>query len=543
VPFTARVRFWTRVGVGGAGAAYIGLATLLALAVPLFVPADETAHVDYAYQVGHGHLPLAGSPLHAEFPTLGQRSGTQYVAYHPPLYYALIAPLVRFGSGSTHPRLWLLGARAVGILLTVITIVLVAVLARRVFAHWDSARRSQLAVLAAGLVGAVPSMVVATAAIQNDALELVLVVAAGVCLAGIVRNGLSSRRVVALGLICGLGMLSRVTFVQVLLTAIATVGLLLVLRRGAEADPPLRQHIGRAAAYLSPVVLGPLLLAGWFYVMNHSRYGTFTGSNIAYDLVSKRSLLPRMRSPLRFALDPQSWWAQLLQLGGEHPAHVATPGTVPRIIASLITVCLVLGVVAVALRWRSVRPDRDSWILLGGLLLVLLLSFAEIASHVSHKGSENNRYLIDALPFWGIAVGVALLAIGPRRFPIAAFAVLIAEVFASVNITLTLARRQHALLDAHHALGALATSMGHVGIPMPRAVLGVVLGVILAGVLAQCVALIALGRDSPAVRAPQDASHRAAAAESVEDSPATRDITASRLLNDSPRPDEGADTG
>jgi uncharacterized membrane protein len=520
---------------------YLGLATLWALAVPLFLPADETAHVDYASQLSHGRLPLAGSPLHAEFPTLGQRSGTQYVAYHPPLYYALIAPLVRFGSGSTHPRLWLLGARAVGILLTVVTIMLVAVLARRVFAHWDTRRRSQLAVLAAGLVAAVPSIVVATASIQNDALELVLVVTAGVCLAGIVRNGITTRRVVVLGVVCGLGMVSRVTFVQVLLTAVATVGLLVVLRRDAAADQPLGRRLGRAAAYLSPIVLAPVLLAGWFYMLNHSRYGTFTGSNIAYDLVSRRSLLPRMSSPLRFALDPYSWWAQLLQVGGEHPATVATPGTAPRIIATLIAACLVLGVVAIALRWKSVRPDRDSWILLGGLLLVLLISFVEIASHVSHKGSENNRYLIDALPFWGIAFGVALLAIGPRRFPIAAFAVLIAEVFATVNIILTIARRQHALLDAHHALGALATSMGHAGIPMPRAVLGVLFVVILAGVLAQCVALTTLGCDSPAAPAPQDASQRAATADSVGG--LCSDTKGSRLLDDSPRPDEGADAG
>jgi hypothetical protein len=494
---SARMRLWTRLGVGGAVATYVGLATLLALAIPLFIPADETAHVDYAYRLSHGELPIAGSHLHAEFPTLKQRSGTQYVAYHPPLYYALIAPLVRLGTESTHPRIWLLAARGVGIALTVITIVLVAVLARRVFAHWDSARRSQLAVLAAGLVAAVPSMIGATAAIQNDPLELVLVLAAGVCLAGIVRNGITARRAVVLGVVCGLGMLSRVTFVQVLLTCVATVVVVLVLHRDAAEHQTIRQRTFRAAAYLSPVVLGPVLIAGWFYVLNHSRYGTFTGSNIAYDLVSNRHLDARMKDPLHFAFNPFSWWSQLLQVGGEHPAFVATPGTAPRIIATLLAVCLTLGVVAIALRWKSIRPDRESWILLGGLLLVLLISFAEIALHVSHKGSENNRYLIDALPFWGIAFGVALLAIGPRRFPVAAFAVIIAEVFASLNIILTVTRRQHALLDAHHAIGALAASMGNVGVPHPRAVLGLILAVTAAGVIAQCTALVVLGAIHP----------------------------------------------
>lgn len=77
---------WYRLGLGGSIAVYLGLAALWALAVPLFLPADESPHVDYAYQVAHGHLPSAGTHFDAEFPTLIQHYGGQYVAYHPPLY-------------------------------------------------------------------------------------------------------------------------------------------------------------------------------------------------------------------------------------------------------------------------------------------------------------------------------------------------------------------------------------------------------------------------------------------------------------------------
>ncbi|MDQ1721254.1 MAG: hypothetical protein QOI26_988, partial [Pseudonocardiales bacterium] len=296
---------------------YLGLATLWALAVPLFVPADEKEHVDYAYQVGHGHLPLAGGPLHAQFPALGQRSGTQYVAYHPPLYYLLVSPLVRLGSGSTHPRLWLLAVRGFGILLAAASVVLVAVLARRVFAHWDAVRRTQLAVLAAGLVAVVPSMIGATASIMNDPLELILVVVAAVCLAGIVRSGVSLRRVVVIAVVCGLGMLSRVTYVQALVSVIVALTLSLILLPAAGRDPLPRGHrLRQAAGYLAIVAATPALMAGWFYLLNKDRYGSFTGSNVAYQLVAGRQLQPRMSGPFRFAFDPHSWWAQLLQLGG-----------------------------------------------------------------------------------------------------------------------------------------------------------------------------------------------------------------------------------
>jgi hypothetical protein len=63
-------------------------------------------------------------------------------------------------------------------------------------------------------------------------------------------------------------------------------------------------------------------------------------------------------------------------------------------------------------------------------------------------------------------------------------------------------RRQHALTDSHNALGALATSMGHAGVPRPALVLGALLTVLGVGVVAQFTAISAvrphLGRHSAA---------------------------------------------
>jgi hypothetical protein len=490
---------WLRIGLAGSIAVYVALAAIWAFAVPLFAPLDESAHVDYAYQVAHGGLPLAGTHYQAEFPTLHQRSGGQYVAYHPPLYYALISPLIRLADPSSHPRVWLLAVRGVGIVLTIGTLLLVAMLAVRVFAKWDRARRYQLAIIAVGLAAGVPSLVAATASIQNDALELFLSLLALVLLAVMARDGLTARRVLVLGLVCGLGMLTRVTFGQVLVVAALTVVLLAHPRFSARPWPaaaarPRLTILRRQAAYLAPVILGPVLIAGWFYVLNHNRYGSFSGSNIAYQGVAARSLNPRMSNPLHFATDPYSWWAQLVQLGGATSSLVNNPRTVSTVIATLLTVVVVLGLGGLALRWRTFRLDRAGAILLIGLALILLISFAEIASHVSHKGSENNRYLLAALPFWGIALGVLLLALGSRRLPVIPVVIVAAQALGAITLTVSIARRQRLVAGHTGTYDALLTSMRQARVPMPSAMLAGLTALLVAGLLVQLVALVALGR-------------------------------------------------
>ena len=64
---------------------------------------DERAHVDYAWQVAHGHLPVAATEFTAEFPELGQKSYFQHVSNHPPLYYAIAGPVLRAANATGHP--------------------------------------------------------------------------------------------------------------------------------------------------------------------------------------------------------------------------------------------------------------------------------------------------------------------------------------------------------------------------------------------------------------------------------------------------------
>jgi len=490
------------VGVAGAVVTFLGLALVWMLAVPLFVPADEAAHVDYISQVGHGTLlPVAGQVFTAEFPELGQRSGLQHVANHPPLYPLIVSPLVIGAEHSHSPRAWLLATRGIGVLLTAFTIVLIAVLARSVTARASRQLRDQLTVLAAGLAATLPSLLAAVGSIQNDALVVMLTTGTLVLLARLLRRGPSPRLLLAISVACVLGMLTRATFAQVFMVAVATVVVLRLWPGLAEFTRPDRERIVRAIGAGLLVTAVTVVGAGWFYLVNKHRYGDLIGENGVHAVAAHRGPIPgASHGMFAYLFWPKGWWIQIEQLGGISAARVNDPGGLAITIGIILSVMFGIGALSLASRWRSWRTlDPAGWLLLAGCLVIFLISFVEIANHVTHRGSPNNRYLLEGLPLWGIGVGAVFLAASPRRFPFAAIAALCAEVVASIAFIVIITRRQTALVKGKDGFDTLATSMDHVGVPASSAVLGVLLAAIACGVVLLGVALLRLGRDDSAV--------------------------------------------
>jgi hypothetical protein len=86
-------RRFHRIGVGGLVLAIVGAATAFAALSKALYTSDETAHMDYAYQVWLGRLPvfqhgLLFRPPGANVPPV------QWEAQHPPLFYLITAPVV-----------------------------------------------------------------------------------------------------------------------------------------------------------------------------------------------------------------------------------------------------------------------------------------------------------------------------------------------------------------------------------------------------------------------------------------------------------------
>lgn len=402
-----------RLGLGGALALYTGLALLWVFCVPLFGPADERAHVDYAWQVAHGHLPVAGSQFVAEFPQLGQESYVQHVANHPPLYYAITGPVLRLTDAMGHPAAGLYTLRLLNAAATFLTILVIARLAATITAGVRHEVRVAVVVVASVLAAVNPALLAASGAIQNDAPSILLAALVALVIARAARTGMDARAVALVAVLCTLGTLTRVTFLTVVAVAVLfTVALSLWpgLRRRRPDGEALVRAAGRGLAVLAAVVAG----AGWFLLLNLHRYGDLTGGSAVYtlDSVEARHLAPGAGSgPLVYLLHPATWWTQLRQLVAPVPS--LSDGKLRYDLLTMVLVVVLVLAVAAAVRRRGVGPlDRPGAV--GMLLLAVVLggSMAKLAVHVSHRGGANQRYLLDGLGLWAVGGALLLVALG-----------------------------------------------------------------------------------------------------------------------------------
>lgn len=167
-----------------------------------------------------------------------------YEALQPPLYYWLMAPVLRVVSGAS--LVWQVTAlRWVSVLIASLVVPLVFRLGMLVFAD------ERVAVGAAAVIALMPGMALDVARVGNDSLAVVLFTLLTVMA---IWPDESARRDWLLGLVLGLGLLTKVYF----LTAVPALALVL----GRRAWRPFVT----AAA-----------VAGWWYVRNLLITGTLTG--------------------------------------------------------------------------------------------------------------------------------------------------------------------------------------------------------------------------------------------------------------------------
>lgn len=488
-----RVERLYRIGVAAAAVLCAVAGTVWALAVPLFLPADESAHVDYASRVYDG-IPRAGVFIPtAEMSELGQKRVPQHVSNHPPLYYWLAAPLVRLADAQSDGS-WLVLLRLAGVALSCVTVVLTAVLARLVLARQRRELQAGVAVAAAGVVAVVPSFVAASGSVQNDALQLVLAALALVLAVRGYRRGFPVPLLLTTAVVCGAGMLTRVAFAPVVVAVV-----LVVVLGTVQEDPGVTRRAGTgrrwwlAAVRSGVIAVVTLLAAGWFYLLNLVRYGDPTGGAAVYPLVRQRT--SAASTVLEQFVDPRMWWHQIAQFGG------AQAGTQPKtpvqavVAGALLVVVLVAAAGAVRHRRVLAGLDRRTWWLLGVLLLVFLICYAELAGHVVSKGSLNNRYLLSALSFLGVAGGLLLVVGGGRRLAVLASVAVALELAGALEFTAAVARRQPGLRETGW-FDAIAGSAAGTGVPAAAVLLTTLLVVAGAALVAHALVLrsLAVGR-------------------------------------------------
>ena len=213
-------------------------------------------------------------------------------------------------------------------------------------------------------------------------------------------------------MLCTLGTLTRVTFITVVVVAVACD-----CRTDVLAGPPPRRPTGRRTAgdqERSGDPGGVLAGAG--------------GSCSSTSTVRRHHgqlgrLPPRVRpgtdlapgaepGPIAYLLHPQTWWTQFLQLVAPVPS--LSDGRLRYVLMTVVLlVVLGLAVVTAVRRRGAATVDRPGAVAILLLAVVFAGSMAKLAVHVSHRGGANQRYLLDALGLW--AVGGALLVVGLAR--------------------------------------------------------------------------------------------------------------------------------
>jgi 4-amino-4-deoxy-L-arabinose transferase-like glycosyltransferase len=248
-------------------AGYLIAGALYARFTPAWQAPDEPAHYNYVrYLVEEGRLPVLqmGDYPHLyleeikakRFPPEMSIDPLRYEFHQPPLYYLLASVVYRASSGS------LLVLRLVSVLLGAGLLIVAWVLVRAVFPQ-----RLAWAVGTTAFVAFLPMHLATSSAVNNDVLAELLLAASLLGLVHYLRHpGFSPREAVGLGLLIGLGLVTKISTLIALPVTLVAVAVVQRDRRNLQT--------GQVRTRDGLLVLGSagLVLLPWL-VRNHLTYG------------------------------------------------------------------------------------------------------------------------------------------------------------------------------------------------------------------------------------------------------------------------------
>jgi hypothetical protein len=271
-------------------AAYLVVGSLFAVTTPAWQNPDEPAHYNNVATIAAGNgLPV----LHhgdydqgymdllteARFPAELPIDRVRYEAYQPPLYYIAAVPAYLIGQGS------LLTLRLFSVSLGAFAIILLYLCAELVFPN-----KPLLSVGAAAFAAFLPMQVAMSAAVNNDSLAQLLLLAAMLILLRWIRHrfygppGSSGDwpTLLVLGILLGLGMITKIYAYVALALCSGMVGLTVWLRpralplTGDEARGDRRRSsFQRGIQAMLWVIVPAILIAIPLWLRNVDLYGAW----------------------------------------------------------------------------------------------------------------------------------------------------------------------------------------------------------------------------------------------------------------------------
>ena len=247
-------------------AVYIAKQVLTVFVFPPFTGHDEVAHFQYVRVLA----------TEARIPTLyshrlpddlyryrayavtweDEAEAPLYTAVHPPLYYLLMSPIYRAAHTLSPEQMHYL-LRCAAIPFGIIVVVLASALARTMFPQ-----DTFLAISVPTVVAFQPQVSYEAAMVNNDIVAVAIYSLLLYLLVLTVRDGLSTRRAVVIGLIAGVALLAKATAI----TSVVLMPLAFWMAR--------RQHSWAALARATGIAYGliAVIAAPWWWFMA-STYG------------------------------------------------------------------------------------------------------------------------------------------------------------------------------------------------------------------------------------------------------------------------------
>ncbi|HEC21650.1 MAG TPA: DUF2142 domain-containing protein, partial [Chloroflexi bacterium] len=412
-------------------ATYLALGVVFSVVNPIHEATDELRHYRYVrYIADYGRLPVQSA---------GEGNAQ---AHHPPLYYATAAlasfwvhPADPLGDPLSNPqwgfRNWEVGTDNKNLYLhgpdeawPYRDEALAAHLARWVTLLWGAGavaltyalgrvllpEQEPVAVTAAMLVALNPMFLYLGAAVNNDVPAALIGAAITYVALIIVRDGLTMRRIIALGVLYGLA--SLVKFNLVAMLGVIEAGLFLGLLVPSGGGGPENGHPSRWRAFLraNVIILGlTLLISGWWYVRNTILYGEPTGFLRLTEIWGVRDPRAGVRlagRELRYA------WTSLWGRFGY--GQIPLPDSLYIAVAVLCGLGL-LGLIAYLVRERcALSPAR--WGMFGLLMMAVLVNFAVLYAYITiSPAGAMGRFFFPGLPAFATLIAVGLIALWPER--------------------------------------------------------------------------------------------------------------------------------
>jgi 4-amino-4-deoxy-L-arabinose transferase-like glycosyltransferase len=419
---------------------YCLLGFTYAVETPKWQTPDEPAHYNYiVYLAENGRFPVLqeGDYPHqyleeikaAGFPPEMSIETIRYESHQPPLYYALAAVLFRLTSPLGFD-VQFLALRLFSVALGAGLLLVAYAIATAVFPADPC-----VPLTATAMMATLPMHIAMSAAINNDTLaELILALVIGLSIMEI-KEGLSLRRTLALGVLVTLALLTKTTIYTPVILAVLVA---LVVRARACGWRTVLQQLG--------IVCGLALLSVWWFVRNVITYGDrdlfgwhrhdaiVFGQPTTANWIAEHGLAQTIQDFLLVSF--RSFWAQFGWMGVLIDSRL-------YLFLALVSIAVGVGFVL----WL-VRVVRRGQILSGfqrwALVLLLVVLLAVVAGHVWYNlkfVQHQGRYLFSALVPISVAFALGLLEwpallhegairLGPRfRFAAALPSALKAEAF------------------------------------------------------------------------------------------------------------------